>query len=476
MGRKKGVAIPAGQRIYEKTLGLGALLLIIFHSWISFARHFFSPENQISNSNVMKVLMACDKWLAVALLCAGIAYLFMAKTKFSKSWLRIKIAARRTRSKEWVLLAALFAWYILCCLVYGKGSTALIRGYEWWILDLAICIFIMFPMGKAIGAKAAKKWMEIIMHALMVFSTGFIVWALWNLFRLNIVTLPNGLQMGMTSNYAFYAGVNQNIGAAIGVCMVMISVYMIATQCWMLKLVYAIALVPHLIATLLTNSRGSYLSLQVALPVIMFMAMWNTMKNGKQLKRVLLSCVTAGVTAVVFWWLRGAVFELFEAVTHLRELLGVEENVVREIGVESARLKIWHSTLHVMVSSVQRFFFGVPLGDTSYAIQEAMSKLYGSSTLFAHAHNIILQVGLCMGVPAMIAFVVFLVMLAVRCIRVGIGMVKGCFSGVYVLPATVLAMVIINMFEAFLVFYVSITACVFFLFSGWITAIDGGIE
>lgn len=477
MARRKEQKKSAVERIYERALGWSALLLIAFHSWISFARHFFAPENQVYGSSVMKALMTCDKWLVLALLCAGIIYLILVRTQFTKSWIHVKQFMRQACSKEWSVLIALFVWYMLCCLVQGKGTGEVIRSYEWWILDLAICILVMFPMGKAVGVRGTKKWLEVIMHAIMIFSTAFIVWALWNLFRLNIVTLPNGLQLGMTSGYAFYAGVNQNIAAAIGVCMVLISVYMMATQRWILKLVYAIALVPHLIATLLTNSRGSYLSLQLSLPIVVFMATWKGMKQVKQAKKVIFSCIMAVLTALIFWWLRRAVFDLFEAVTHLRELLGIEsENVVREVGIESARLKIWRSTLNVMFSSVKRFFFGVSLGDSSYAIQEAMNAIYGPSQLFAHAHNIILQVGLCMGVPAMVTFVIFLVMLAVRCVRVGIGVAKGSFSGAYVLPIAVLAMVIINMFEAFLVLYVSITACIFFLFGGWITAIDSEIK
>lgn len=471
MGRKKEIKTSGFQRIYEKILGMGALLLIAFHSWISFARHFFAPENRMEETSVMRALIRGDKWLAFVLLCAGVVYLCIARLKYRGTWSRVKDFFRRAWSKEWGVLIALFVWYILCCLVQGKGSGVLLKGYAWWILDMAICIFVMFPMGRAIGVKATKKWLEIIMHAIMIFSTGFIVWALWNLFRLNIVTLPNGLQLGMTGSYAFYAGVNQNIAAAIGVCMAMICVYMIATQHWILKVVYAVALLPHLVATLLTNSRGSYLSLQVALPATVLFAALAGMKKEKQGKRMLFSCLLAAVTALIFWWLRKAVFDLFEAVTHLRELLGIEE-MVREVSVEAARLRIWRSTLQVMVSSVQRFFFGVPMRETSYAIQEAMNSIFGPSKLFAHAHNSILQAGLCMGVPAMATFVAFLVMSAVRCIRVGFGMAKESFSGAYVLPAAVLAVVIINMFEAFLFFYISITACVFFLFIGWITAMD----
>lgn len=472
MGRKKEKRITEFQRVYEKTLSLGALLLVAFHSWISFARHLLAPENRIFESGDLQMLMQIDKWLALALLCAGIIYLCITRVKFSHSWIGLKKTMRQMWSKEWGILIALFAWYIICSFVHAGGSGQLIKEYELWIADMAICIFVMFPLGYAARAAKTRKGLEWIMHALMLFSTGFVVWALYHLFRLNIVTLPNGLQLGMTSGYAFYAGVNQNIGAAIGVCMVLICVYMMATQRRMVKIVYAIALMPHLAATLLTNSRGSYLSLQIALPVAAFMAAWNGAGKHPARKRAVVSSAAAVLTAVVFWWLRSAVFDLFEAVTHLGEFLGKTENAVREIDVEAGRIRIWHCSLAAMFSSPRNFFIGIPLGDISYAIQEVMERIYGTNELFAHAHNAILQTGLAMGVPAMIAFVAFLIMLAIRCVRVGIDWKKRNFRGAYVLPVAVLALVIINMFEAFLLFYISITACVFFLFGGWITAID----
>ena len=53
------------------------------------------------------------------------------------------------------------------------------------------------------------------------------------------------------------------------------------------------------------------------------------------------------------------------------------------------------------------------------------------------------------------------------------GAVSGYMVAVY-RQNLVLAMLVVNMFEPFLLFYFSAQGCVFFLFCGWIVALDRG--
>ena len=129
---------------------------------------------------------------------------------------------------------------------------------------------------------------------------------------------------------------------------------------------------------------------------------------------------------------------------------------------------VWTAAIRLMVSSPGIFFFGLPFDQIPMALDGTGG--------YAHAHNMILQMGLVTGVPGMIAFLAFLVMMAVRSIKVGIGKKTAEYPGIYVIPIAVLAMVIANMFEPFLLFYFSIMGCVFFLFCGLIIAIDRGVE
>ena len=125
-----------------------------------------------------------------------------------------------------------------------------------------------------------------------------------------------------------------------------------------------------------------------------------------------------------------------------------------------------------MFSSGEVFFFGTPLGLIPQGIQESMASIYGSGSLYAHAHNIILQTGLVAGVPGMLLFLGFLWTMLFPCVKIGIGTKESQVPGAYVLPIAVLCMLIVNMFEPFLMFYISVMACLFFLFCGYIVAIS----
>ena len=475
MAQKTLLSATSFQLQYEKGLRVFVLLFAIFHMWISFTRHFFAPENRISASDTLLTLFKTEKWAGLVLLIAVIVYLLLSRIRFKGTWLRIKSILKGSMSREMILLICLFVYSVYCFHIQSKSYTNIFKNADLYLFDLAVCIFIFFLLPILLGTKKAKVYVDILLHAIMLISTAFIVWALWNLLHLHLVSLPNGLQVGMTGSYSFYPGVNQNIGAAIGTTMILISMYMIATHCWPFKVAYGIALLVHLFATLLTNSRGNYVALLCALPLFIFMLVWLSAHKLSTAKRILFSCVAAGVTFVAVWQLRHFVFWLFERITHLSEYLNIDmtdSDVIREVSVDPARLKIWRSSASRMVSSGKLFFFGTPLGLIPQGIQESMEAIYGSGSLFAHAHNIILQTGLVAGVPGMLLFLGFLWTMLFPCVKIGIGTKESQVSGAYVLPIAVLCMLIVNMFEPFLMFYISVMACLFFLFCGYIVAIS----
>ena len=475
MAQKNLPSATSLQLQYEKGLRFFALLFAIFHMWISFARHFFAPENRISSSNTLLTLFKAEKRAGLLLLVAVIVYLILSRIRFKSTWLRIKTIIKRSMSREMILLICLFVYSAYCCHIQSKSYTNIFKNADLHLFDLAVCIFIFFLLPNLLGTKKAKVYIDILLHTIMLISTAFIVWALWNLLHLHLVSLPNGLQVGMTESYSFYPGVNQNIGAAIGTTMILISMYMIATHRWPFKVAYGIALLMHLFATLLTNSRGNYMALLCALPLFIFMLVWLSSHKLSSAQRILFSCIAAGATVVAVWQFRHFVFWFFERVTHFSEYLNVnmaDNDVVREVSVDPARLKIWRSSASRMFSSGEVFFFGTPLGLIPQGIQESMASIYGSGSLYAHAHNIILQTGLVAGVPGMLLFLGFLWTMLFPCVRIGIGTKENQVSGAFVLPIAVLCMLIVNMFEPFLMFYISVMACLFFLFCGYIVAIS----
>ena len=460
--------------IYKWILRSAALLFAIFHACLTFTRHFFTPENMMFSSDSFMIALKVDRWYALSLVSAAIIYLFVYKRRSFWTWYKLKSGRNEVFSKEWIILLIMQIWYIICCLVYSSIYRDYFRAYDWFLFDLAVSVLFFFSLTLVVGHHIIQKYVDILLHAVMTISTGFIGWALWNLFHLNIVTLPNGLPLGMTQNYTFYPGVNENIGAAIGTSMVMISFYMIATHRWPIKLIYLVLMLPHLFATLLTGSRANFLALFVAFTLFSFVFVWEKTKMQSTLRRALLSTAAAVASATAIVYLRTGSFKFFDKITHLSLLIDVapETSAQDSILLDSGRLPIWRASLKMMFSSIRTFFFGYPIFNISQAIKDTLIQMYGSGSSMAHAHNMILQTGLVMGIPGMLMFIVFLVMMVFRCVRVGIGKAKGNLPGAYVLPIIILAFIVVNMFEPFLLFYCSIMACLFFLFCGWIIAID----
>ena len=139
---------------------------------------------------------------------------------------------------------------------------------------------------------------------------------------------------------------------------------------------------------------------------------------------------------------------------------------VRKLNNLSNRTKVWAAAIKVMGSSPQRFLFGV----TSFGVTDAIRDIGGyHEENVAHAHNIILQIGISMGVPAMILFLVFLLIIALRCMRI---LIRSNGINSYLIPSIILCFTVINMGESYLAGYYSVMACFFYLFCGWITEID----
>ena len=454
-------------RLWERLLGAGALIAVTLHMWLSIYRYILSPQNNMFVSEPLKVLLNVEKWYVLVWIVAAVAFLIVAHRRCPEVWARFTESIKRLASPEWLILAGLFGWYLVSTASFNAERGNVYKSYDWWLLDMALCVFVLFPLGTMMDRKRVRRWIDIMLHAFMAFTTAVITWMLWHLFRREVIILPSGLAVEMLGN-SFTPGVYYNIGASIGLTVIMIAMYMIASKPVPVKIVYGVALIPNLVGTLLTNCRSVFLALMVCVPMMAFFAVWNRLSDKPLQKRALICGAAAIVALCLLWVVREGVFRMYAATTSADAT--VEE--ARSLQGFSGRDKIWAACFKMMFDSPKRFFIGMPFGDAPSAIESFMTQIYGTGMMVAHAHNIILQVGICLGVPAMLAFLFFLVKMSIRCVRVGLGKGQGQFQGAYALPIGLLGMMIVNMAEAYLFFYFSFMACVFFLYCGWILTVD----
>ncbi len=447
----------------EKGLFFAAWLLGVLHMLLAVFRYTI-PYGQFR---------AYIRWFSVFLIFAAGAYLILYRIKYPRTMYRVKALFKSMRNFNQLYVVALFFWFVLICAVRQPiDHVRYFKIHDWWLLDTALSALVLFPMACYAGRENAKKPIEWMLHIVVLSYSVFTGWALWQVFHLNVLTLPSGNQIGMTAQTQLGFGCHYNITGAIAFTMFAVSCYMIVTQKPGIKVIYVIAAALHLLVSLLSNSRTVYVTVLFFCSASVFFGTWYLLRKHKNIYRILISILAVTSCIFVLRWLRTAIFVMFDSVTNFHALLGSSsgsaasaEDDVRELNNLSGRTKIWLAALKIMFSSPIAFFFGV----TPAQVTNALKEIGGLTADIAHAHNIVLQVGASMGVPAMIAFVVFVVKITIDGLKIYWNTRGIELRDIGIVPIFIISLLIMNLAEAYLISYYSIMSSVFFLFCGFLT-------
>lgn len=310
------------QLIYEKVLGWGVLLLALVHMLSALTRYIF---------DYFSFIVPFERWFTICLAAAGLVYLLLTPILWRKNAKRLKIFFKKAISPLQIYCAVLFLWYILTCWVnekeYGPGFFAL---NDWWLLDTFINCIILFSLPRYLSGDKGRRKLEILLHIVIFVGTLIALYALYCLFTLNVVTLPSGSQIGMQWDMAFNIGCHYNISAAIELTMVLISLYMLASQKTVVRILYAAVLLVHTYTLLLNNSRTGFVSCMASYALAVFLILWNMLYEKPAFLRWTAGFLGAAAIAGVLWVVRPEAFQLFENITHYSELVAAQQS---EIGV-----------------------------------------------------------------------------------------------------------------------------------------------
>ena len=132
------------------------------------------------------------------------------------------------------------------------------------------------------------------------------------------------------------------------------------------------------------------------------------------------------------------------------------------------RMDVWKSAISVMRSDWRTFLFGV----TPVGVPDALINIGNLYFRAWHAHNQVLQIGVSLGVPMMILFVIFLVITGIRAVRLCLTDGSRHFRGAYIIPVAFAAYVVLDLVESYLFATFDIMSSLFFLFCGWINVLE----
>ncbi len=468
VAKKKLAAANSLQLGIEKGLRSAAWVLAVMHGLLSAFRFVIDT----------KPFEQAEKWFALILLVSALAYLLMTKIKYPQTMYRIKGFFRSFKSYEQFFLIALFLWYAIICWIWQNiNHLNYLRGLDFYILDTGIAALVLFPMTLYAGKGKARIYVESFLHVVCIAYTIFAGWCMWHVFHLNIITLPSGSQVGLTSSFTLLIGCHYNITGAISFTILAISCYMIVTQKIYFKVIYGIGIIIHLWVCMLTNSRTVYICVLFLGAATVFFLLWNALREKNIIIRIIAAASAAGAVALVIWWFRGTSFEWFDSITNFKVLAGLAssnapaaasealpaQSDVRELTSLSGRQAIWMGALKTMTATPETFFFGV----TPAKVTEALKTYGGLPGDFAHAHNAVLQIGTSMGVPAMIAYFVFIIIMVIKSIRSYLTLKGAAFRNYYMIPIITAGLVVMNLTEAYV--YFSAMNTIFFVVCGLLT-------
>ena len=134
----------------------------------------------------------------------------------------------------------------------------------------------------------------------------------------------------------------------------------------------------------------------------------------------------------------------------------------------SGRNRIWKRSVQLIFHSPKNFMIGVTPG----LLKAAFKNTFDLKRAPDHTHNLYLQVATSLGVPAMLLFIVFLLSLGKRCIRLLLAGEQAAFEGAWSIQIILLYMILIDLVEPMLFASRCVNLPFFYILAGWIVAMD----
>lgn len=451
-------------------------------------------------------------FLAVIVI-AAVIYLGIASKRQPETIDKVWSFLRANCGFEQLFLTALFIWYILVCAIHENGEgIPYLQLNDRGIFIVGLSAFVLFPFANIVGRKRARKVIEGMIHVLVIIYTWVSAWALTKWFAQEETILPSGEAITMHKGEALRIGAHPNITGILAVIMIGFCLYMILLKRIWVKIAYTAAMLVHMMVVGLSNSRTSFVimvCMVLTILVIRFrdrIAQWklvresgerllhfefiNKLKAGRKVRnsrgagrnrpswelpefaRTRTARIVLGVAAAALF-----IFVLVRLriwlVSMTADMMGRTDTMRARWGVDlNGRGPIWQACFAVMFKSPQNFFIGItPANVREQLFATGLIQIYQP-----HAHNVLLQVGTSLGVPAMVLYIVFLVRVCARCVRIIWMQVTGndnrVPSNMWIVSVIVICLIMVEMIEVMTFAILRFNVFVFFVLAGWVVSVD----
>ena len=416
-----------------------------------------------------------EKRACLALILVFVIYLALCAFAAPDRLRQLGRKMKKYCTYEQIFLAGLVVWYAISCLVRKNIDHPLCFKHNDNRLFITwTSAFILFPLAEMLGPKRIRQFWETMIHIMTGIYTPICVWAMIKYYQGVDVVLLSGEMLTTFNNASLMIGCNRNITSAMAAVMLALCLYMIILKKGWIRLTYIGAATVHALVMIVSNSRTSYIATLLMADMIIAVTVWNRLRaycrsTGKRMsvfKQILITIAVVALCTVLISFLKNAIIKLTAQI--LNNKLKPRTNYSNLSG----RKNVWRASIAVMTSNAANFIFGVTAAYVPNRLLETGLVTYPSR----HAHNILLQIGASLGVPAMLLYAVFLILLCYRCAHILIEALRQRknerISRSWIIAVIVLFLTVFGAVEV-LTFSVNVLNLpVFYILTGWITALE----
>ncbi len=323
-------------------------------------------------------------------------------------------------------------------------------------LEGAVLIFILGRYTARTGLTALHKR---ALHALLLAWTALMVFVLVLAFSNTILYLSSNVFIGMYQGTHLQINCNRNETGAMAMVFLLLCFCMIFwTKKKALKVIYSAACVIHYFVLVLSNSRTALVAAVVGFSCLVGLVMFKYLRDTRGLTPSVIFAVLAAIlSGAALSLLRTPVYQLYSLIVMGNGGVGMDVRTVFDPNdtTLSQRTIIWGIAVDLLFT-VRPLLSGL----TPIGIQESLGFI-------DQTHNEFLEVGCGLGIPALIAFLVFLTIVAVKCFKI---IFFGRNQSLKLATILILAYLTANMAEARLMFYGWFIGYAFFFLCGYVNA------
>ena len=444
-------------KTYEKVFTAFLVLITVFHMVCAALACVINMET------IKRIEPNIPYVLAAGLLF----YIIISAVRYPWNLKRIRAFISRMFTYEQIYFIILWIWFIISIQVnhnvYNKNYYS---NNRWNLYDLFFNALILLPLAKLLCREKAKKIIERVLFIVLIAYSGFTFYILPQMFQLNRVVMPSGYAFYVQEKpMAFRWGMHYNLTASYSFVMLVLCLCFMTNHNKIIKIISIFLFPIHLFACHLTNSRTIFYTGIVIFALFLFLCVWNRHSEKNTCFRIIAALTAVGIGILFYVISRQASFLLFENISHVNEIVyNTDASITERIRPANtnigARRRYWKVTLTRIFNDRTSFFFGVTPSKAPYTTE--------SGFRVDHAHNIVLQIGLCYGFPAMIGFVIFLFLICMKTVRLLYYCIKDPSCFLFIKPVIIIISLLIpGLVEIHIVRY-GIERCVFMLISGWI--------